>query len=106
MGLNTGMTTTTTTTVTSLAQDVVRGWEMAWEGRRIWREAEDEANRIGATYEDEKHKALWCRRDAGEQMQAAGDKIVIDAEMRADAAGIDILDVIYLAEQLRDAKNN
>jgi hypothetical protein len=68
---------TTTVTVTSLAHDVLRGWEMAREGQRI-----------------------------GEQMQAAGDKIVADAEMRAEVAGIDVLDVIYLALQLRDAKNN
>jgi hypothetical protein len=62
--------------VTSLAQDMLRGWEMADEGQRI-----------------------------GAQMQEAGNKIANDAEARAVAAGIDE-DVIYLAEQLLEAKRD
>jgi hypothetical protein len=63
--------------VTSLAQDMLRGWEMADEGERI-----------------------------GAQMQEEGNKIANDAEERAEAAGIDALDVIYLAQQLRDEKRD
>jgi hypothetical protein len=78
------------TNVRTLAHDVVRGWEMAWEGQRIYDEAHSGSNLDGM--------------DTGEQMEATGDEIATAAERRAKADGIDILNVLYVAEQLLDAK--
>jgi hypothetical protein len=76
-----------TITIAELAQDVLQGWEMNWDGQDVYGKA-----RTGAAMVK------------GEQMQAEGDRIAGDAELRAEAAGIDILDVLYCAKHLLEAK--
>lgn len=79
--------TASITTVVELAQDVLRGWEMNWDGQRVYAGAITDAELTD-----------------GEQRRAEGDRIAIDAELRAEAAGIDVLDVIYLAEQFLECR--
>jgi hypothetical protein len=96
MGLDTSIAT-----IEGLAQDVLRGWEMNWEGQRVYAKAVADAARIEAASGKD---AVWNLMSVGEQMQTEGDRLTVDAEVRAEAADIDMLGVLYVAEQLLDAK--
>lgn len=85
-------------TLNELALALFAAWTLAHEGEALHSRAYDEAQRRpDGPYDD--LDPVWERMDAGVDLAEVGDKAAAAIEARAVAAGIDVCDVLHLAEQ-------
>jgi hypothetical protein len=90
------MTTTTTQELASITERFVRemilSYTLNWEGQRIYGEAYEEACEEAGDGDgpDDEHAPWQYRMDVGQRMKEEGDKMTIDVEERAKAAGVDM----------------
>jgi hypothetical protein len=78
-----------------LAHELTTAWGIAWRGDDGCEDAYQAALRAGD--DQQAVGRAWRRMKKARRTAALGDRKASDVQRRADAAGVDILDVIALA---------